>query len=181
MSQPQIYYLIRYVKHISHTEWRRRIKSSLLVCEKPKPKLSNWHWNKGKPLHTTIPSKPNKLFWDSKHSHVQPAPSAELKILFFFFTLHQTAHIHTLNYTLSSVFSFGRKLRLTPPRVGFWLLSNNCSAPLHSNSTLQGDREDVLFTGDLTISCCLVKMIVWLPVFRVRFSKDTISIHIRSP
>ena len=52
-----------------------------------------------KPLHT-IPSEPNKLFWDSKHSHVQPAPSAELKILFFFFTPHQTAHIHTLNYTL---------------------------------------------------------------------------------
>ena len=91
MSQPQIYYLIRYVKHISHTEWRRRIKSSLLVCEKPKPKLSNWHWNKGKPLHTAIPSKPNKLFWDSKHSHVQPAPSAELKILFS--SLHYTRQL----------------------------------------------------------------------------------------
>ena len=39
----------------------------------------------------------------------------------------------------------------------------------------------MLFTGDLTISCCLVKMIVWLPVFRVRFLKDTISIHIISP
>ena len=91
MSQPQIYYLIRYVKHISHTEWRRRIKSSLLVCEKPKPKLSNWYWNKGKPLHTTIPSKPNKLFWDSKHSHVQPAPSAELKICFS--SLHYTRQL----------------------------------------------------------------------------------------